>query len=170
MRIWFAEVPVYPQRAADLAGLAYSGAGVAIAAAVVVCLGQLGGGLQAQIWRFLVMFGVWFLLGLVLLLAGRDWARRRGLPFVPHQHGKALRLARDEARPLPEFLLWYALPMGVMNGMVMAQLSSGHLFWQTGVVAWVTGVASGIGAVVGSLVRRARAPSLDMPQVGSATP
>lgn len=169
MRMWFAEVPVYPHRAADLASLAYGGAGVAIAA-VVACLGQPGEGSHAQTWRFLVTFGTWLLLGLVLLLAGRGWARRRSLPFVPRQHGKALRLAWDGARPLPAFLLWHALPMGGLIGIVVAQLSSGHPFWQAGVVWWTTGVASGIGAVIGSLIRRARAPLLNMPQVGSAVP
>lgn len=167
MRFGFSQVPVYPQRVIDLVGLIYSGAGVGIAAAVA-CLGLFGEGVDFWTWQFLLTFGLWFALGLLLLLAGRSWARRQGLPFVPHGESRALQLARDRARPLPNHLLWDPLPSGFLIGLMVAQLNSAHPFWHADKLPWVMVAVCVAGVMIGGLIRRARAPSPEVVQEGTS--
>ena len=152
MRFWFSQVPVYPQRVRDVMGLAFNAAGVAIAAAVACSA------LSAEP-RLLATFGTWLLLGVLLLLAGRSWARRRGLPFVPPKDAKALKLAKEGVRPLPDILLWVFLPSGVLNGLIVAQVFGGHPFWQAGKLPWTIVAACGIGTVTGCVRHWANAAS-----------
>ena len=159
MRFWFSQVPVYPQRVRDVTGLIFGGVGVAIAAAAAFPALSFGS-------RLLVTFGTWLLFGVSLLLAGRGWARRRGLPFVPLQEAKALNRAKEGARPLPRALLWF-LPSGFLVGLIVAQIDSGHPFWQVGSLPWETVAATEIGTVMGNVVRWAKAPSGSRKQTGT---
>ncbi len=158
MRFWFSQVPIYPQRVRDFTRLIFGGAGVAIAAAVACLALPAAPRLPAEP-RLLVTFGTWFLLGLLVLLVGRSWARRRGLPFVPLQDAKALTLVKEGTRPLPDALLWNFLPSGVLSGLIVAQIIGGHPFWQTDKLSWTMVAACGIGTVIGCVRRRAKAAS-----------
>ena len=158
MRFWFSQVPVYPQRVRDVTRLCFNGAGVAIAAAVA-CLSLPDTPRLPGEPRLLVTFGTWFLLGLLVLLTGRRWARRRGLPFIPLQDAKAQNLVGEGTRPLPDILLWDFLPSGISCGLILAQALSGRPFWQTDSFFWTMSAMFGMGTVIGSVWRRAGAAS-----------
>ena len=149
MRLWFSQVPVYPQRVRDVTSLIFSAVGVAIAAAAVCSALSTGP-------RLLVTFGTWFLFGVLLLLVGRSWAWRRGLPFIPLKDAKALDRAEERARPLSEFLLWF-LPSGFLVGLTVAQIDSGQPFWRLDSLPWSRVAAVGIGAVTGCMSHRSKA-------------
>ena len=159
MRFWFSQVPVYPQRVRDFMGLIFGAAGVAIAAAAACSALSTGP-------RLLVTFGTWLLLGLLLLLAERSWARRRGLPFVPAKEATALNRAKEGARSLPGALLWF-LPSGFLVGLIVAQIDSGHPFWQVDSLPWRMVAAVEIGAVMGNVIRWAKVPSGSRKQMGA---
>ena len=162
MRFWFSQVPVYPQRVRDFTRLIFSGVGVAIAAAVACSA-------LSNEPRFLVTFGTLLLLGVLLLLVGRSWARRRGLPFVPFKEAKALNQLKEGTRPLPDILLWNFLPSGVLSGLIAAQILDGHPFWQIDKLPWTTVATCGIGTVIGGVWRRASAASRSRTQMGTST-
>lgn len=160
MQFWFSQAPVYPQRVKDFMDLVSEGAGVAIAT-VVACL------VLPIESRLLITFGTWFSLGLLVLLAGRSWARQCGLPFMPSREAKALNLAKEGTRPLPDILLWRLLPSGVLIGLMVAQMTSGHPFWRTDNLFWFTAAASAVGIVLGGVRRRARAAPRSRTQMGT---
>ena len=153
MRLWFSQVPVYPQRVIDLACIAFSGTGVVVAA-VVAGLDLPAGEAGFWTWRFPLTFGLWLASGLTFLLVGRRLARRHGLPFVAARDSRALQSAAYGARPLSGYLLWNGLPSGILAGLFVAQLNSAHPFWQGGDLSWRIVGTSGIGAVVGGITGR----------------
>lgn len=110
-------------------------------------------GIPSQGVRFLVTVVGWIAFGGLMLLAGRAWARSRGIPFVPAVERRNQRLAWEKTQPFPAYLLRYVRG-GFLAGMGVTQVMTGHPFWHNTAVEWTPVFCCMMGLVTAAVIMR----------------